>query len=120
LEHFEQKKDYAMFCPAGETSFDEVAELVSRAVLQCRRQKVRKLLIDSTGLPGFHPPRMIERYNFAARIARNSASQVKIAHVASPAWVRSGKFSTMVAKNWGLDAKNFRSSPKALKWLLAE
>jgi len=118
LAHFQQKRAYAVFCPVGQVSFSEMAELMSRAVLRCRREKIDKLLIDSRGLPGFHPPLMFEQYNLAERIASDAKSQVKIAHVASPEWVRSGKFSVMVAKNRGLDAKNFNSEPEALEWLL--
>jgi hypothetical protein len=118
LEQFKQKRDYALLCPVGQVSFVEMAELMSRAVLRCRQKKIKKLLIDSTRLPGFHPPAMAERYNLAERIATGAKSMVKIAHVASSEWVRSGKFSLEVAKNRGLDAKNFRSEREALKWLL--
>jgi hypothetical protein len=120
LEHFEPKKGYAVFCPTGEVSFNEMAELVHRAVLLCRKQKIKKLLIDSTELRGFHPPGISERYNLAERMAQEAASLVKIAHVASLEWVRSGKFGVEVARNRGLDAKNFNSEPEALKWLLKE
>jgi hypothetical protein len=118
LAHFKKEQGYAVFCPAGEVSFDEMAELLNRAVVLCRRQKIKKLLIDSTELHGFHPPGISERYNLAERIAQEAASLVKIAHVASPEWVRSGKFGVEVARNRGLDAKNFYSEPEALKWLL--
>jgi len=120
LDHFKKEKGYAVFCPVGELSFDEMAHLMSRAVVLCRRQKIKKLLIDSTELRGFHPPEISERYNLAERIAQEAASLVKIAHVASPEWVRSGKFGVEVARNRGLDAKNFDSEPEALKWLLKE
>jgi hypothetical protein len=56
LEHFKPKKAYALFCPVGQVSFDEMAELISRAVLRCRREKITKRLIDSRGVPGFRPP----------------------------------------------------------------
>ena len=118
LEHFEQKKEYAVFCPVGQASFAEVSELISRAVLRCRKEKIEKLLIDSTGVPKFRPPDMAERFKLAARIASDAESLVKIAHVASPEWVRSGKFGLMVAKNRGLDAKNFTLETAAVKWLL--
>ena len=118
LEHFERKKEFAVFCPVGQASFDEVSELISRAVLRCRKEKIEKLLIDSTEVPKFRPPDMSERFKLAERIASDAESSVKIAHVASPEWVRSGKFSVMVAKNRGLDANNFHSEPEALKWLL--
>jgi hypothetical protein len=48
LEHFEPKPGYAMFCPTGVFSFEEMAHLLSRAVFFCRRQKIGKLLIIST------------------------------------------------------------------------
>ena len=118
LEHFEQKKEYAVFCPVGEASYAEGVDLISRAVLRCRRQKIEKLLFDSTGLARFRPPGMSEQYNLAERIASDAKSLVKIAHVASQAWIRSGKFGVIVAKNRGLEVKNFRSEPEALKWLL--
>jgi len=51
LEHFERKKEFAVFCPVGQASFDEVSELISRAVLRCRKEKTEELLIDSTGVP---------------------------------------------------------------------
>jgi hypothetical protein len=120
LAHFKKEKGYAVFCPAGEVSFDEMAELVSRAVFLCRRQKIKKLLIDSTELHGFKTPGISERYTLAERMAQEAASLVKIAHVASPEWVRSGEFGMEVARNRGLDAKNFNSEPEALKWLLKE
>jgi len=118
LEHFEVKKEYAVFCPVGQASFAEVSELMSRAVQRCRKENIAKLLIDSTGLPGFQPPGVAERYNLAERIAADAASSVKIAHVASPKWVRSGKFAVTVARNRGLDVEIFRSAATALEWLL--
>jgi hypothetical protein len=118
LEHFELKNEYAMFRPVEPASFAEVAELMRRAVLRCRKEKIAKLLIDSTGLPGFQPPGIAERFNFVERISANAKSSVKIAHVASPKWVRSGKFAVTVAKNRGLDAENFHSAATAIKWLL--
>ena len=118
LEHFELKKEHAVFCPVGQTSFDEMADLISRAVLRCRQKKIEKLPIDSTGMSGFHPPGIAERYNFVERISSHAKSSVKIAHVASPKWVRSGKFAVTVAKNRGLDAENFHSAATAIKWLL--
>ena len=118
LEHFELKKEHAVFCPVGQTSFDEMADLISRAVLRCRQKKIEKLLIDSTGMSGFHPPGIAERYNFVERISSHAKSSVKIAHVASPKWVRSGKFAVTVAKNRGLGAENFLSAATAVAWLL--
>ena len=118
LEHFEQKGAYARFCPVGHASFAEGIELISRAVLYCRKQKIQKLLIDSRGLPEFRPPGLADQYNLAERIAADAQSLFTIAHIASPDWLRFGKFGLTVAKNRGLEAMNFRSETEALKWLL--
>ena len=118
LEHFERKPGYAVFFPVGEFSFDELAHLISRAVVRCRRQKIGKLLIISTGASGFHSAGIAEQYNFAEQIAADAASLVKIAHVASPEWVRSGDFRVMVAGNRGLELENFNAESAALEWLL--
>jgi hypothetical protein len=118
LEQFEEKESYAVFRPVGEIPFPTFADLLSRAVLLCHEKKIEKLLVDSTGLTGFASPGLIERFNLAERIALDARASVKIAHVAHPEWVRSGKFSVMVAKNRGLAGKNFYSESEALKWLL--
>ena len=118
MEHFKLTKEYAVFCPVGQASFAEVSELLGRAVLRCRKEKIKKLLIDSTGLPEFQPPDLAERYNLAARIASDAAASVKVAHVASRSWMRSGDFGLQVARNRGLDVMNFDSAATALEWLL--
>jgi hypothetical protein len=92
--------------------------LISRAVLHCRQLKIEKLLIDSRGLPDFRPPAMAEQYNLVERIAADAQSLVTIAHVASPDWIRFGKFGLVVARNRGLDVMNFSSEAEALQWLL--
>jgi hypothetical protein len=118
LEHFEQKKEYAVFCPIGEFSFDEMAHLISRAVVRCRRQKIGKLLIITTGASGFHSAGIAEQYNYIEGIASDAASLVKIAHVANPIWVRSRKFRVLIAENRGLELENFNAESAALEWLL--
>ena len=118
LEHFEQKKEYAMFCPVGEFSSDEMAHLICRAIVRCRKQKIKKLLIISTGASGFHSAGIGEQYDYAEQIASAAATFVKIAHVANPIWVRSREFRVMVAKNRGLELENFHAESAALEWLL--
>jgi hypothetical protein len=112
LDHFELKRDYAVFCPVGELSFDEMAHLISRAVIRCRRQKIGRLLIITTGASGFHSAGIAEQFNYVEGIASDAVSFVKIAHVASPIWVRSRKFRVLMAENRGLELETFiRSQP---------
>jgi hypothetical protein len=118
LEYFEQKKEYAVFCPVGEFSSDEMAHLINRAVVRCRKQKIEKLLIISTGASGFQSAGIGEQYDYVEQIASAAATFVKIAHVASPIWVRSRDFRVIVAKNRGLELENFQAESAALEWLL--
>jgi len=112
-------KGYATLRPGGKLSFAGMARLMHQAVVRCRRRKIPRLLIDSTGLPDLSPPSLAGRFELAARIATAAGGAVKIAHVASPAWNRDGKFSTVVARNRGLTARSFRTERAALRWLLA-
>ena len=118
LEHSKKKEGYAVFCPVGEFSFDEMAHLISRAVVRCRKQKIEKLLIISTGASGFQSAGIAEQYDYVEQIASDAASLVKIAHVANPIWIRSRDFRVMVAKNRGLELENFQAESAALEWLL--
>ena len=118
LEHFKKKEGYAVFCPVGEFSFDEMAHLISRAVVRCRKQKIEKLLIISTGASGFQSAGIAEQYDYVEQIASDAASLVKIAHVANPIWVRSRDFRVTVGENRGLELDNFQAESAALEWLL--
>jgi hypothetical protein len=118
LRHFEQKQGYALFCPVGKLSFDEMAELFSQTVIHCRKHKIGKLLFDSTRLPQFQPPGISKEFNLAAQIAAASASLVKIAHVDTRKWIHWGEFTVIVANNRGLNIENFQSASAALEWLL--
>ena len=118
LEHFKKKEGYAVFCPVGEFSFDEMAHLISRAVVRCRKQKIEKLLIISTGASGFNSARIAEQYDYVEQIASDAASLVKIAHVANPIWVRSRDFRVTVGENRGLELEYFQVESAALEWLL--
>ena len=104
-----------MFCLVGQDSGAEVSELMSRAVLLCRKEKIAKPLMDSTSLPGFQPPGISERYKLAERIASGAASLVKPANGAKQKWFRSGKCAVTVAKNRGLDAENFHAAATAVE-----
>ncbi len=92
--------------------------MISLAVLRCRGRRIQKLLIDTRELAGFKPPGATEQFALAERIAADAKSLVTIAHLASPDWIKLGKFGLVVAKNRGLDAMNFSSEAEALKWLL--
>src|ERR1019366_4975097 len=74
LEHFDLKKEYAVFCPVRQASFAEASELMSRAVLHCRQENIAKPLIDSTGLLGFQPPGITEQFNVVECISSNAKS----------------------------------------------
>jgi hypothetical protein len=55
LALFELTRKDAMFCPAGQASFAETSEPMSRVLLRCRKEKMAQPLIDLTGLCKFPP-----------------------------------------------------------------
>jgi hypothetical protein len=118
LECLELKQGYAVLSPVGAFSFDEITHLLSRAVVYCRRRTIGKLMFISIGASGFQSAGIAEQYGYVEKFASDSASLVKIAHVASPKWVHSGKFRITAAKNRGLELGNFKAESAALKWRL--
>jgi len=68
-----------VFCPVDRPRFAEVSELISRAVLRCRKEKIEKLLIDSTGCSGFHQPGILNDDNLAEhRLEQNHCSRLRM------------------------------------------
>ncbi len=69
LQHFEIKDDHAEYRPVGDVSLSEAVQMVSSALALAREQHIRKLLVVTTGLTGFKPPLVVDRYEDALHLA---------------------------------------------------
>jgi len=109
--------DCACYRPAGEVSLDEAVELVDRAVVFVRERRIPKLLINATGLTGFAPPSLPDRYFAARRFATSAQGIVQLALVVSAKIIDPEKFGVTVARNAGMNVDVFAAEPEALTWL---
>lgn len=117
-ERFEIGEGHAIHRPEGHVSFQEALELLSQAIIYCRENGIRRLLIDTTKLTGFPPPVTAERFSMGERLARDARAAVKVAMVARPELLDPSRFGMTVARNRGLFSNAFSSESEAWKWLL--
>lgn len=119
-EHMEIKAGYAHYAPKGVVTLEEGIALVTEAIRFCRFQKISRLLVDSTGLTGFPPPLIHERYWSAQEWAHAAKGALDLAMVAKEENLDPQRFGVLVAKNAGLNAHASSSLEECLAWLLAQ
>lgn len=118
-QHFSIVDDHAEYRPVGTVSIQQMVELVDSAITFARDQQLRKLLVDTSGLTGFEPPTIVERYYFIQKWASVASGAVVMAMVAQPEMIEPEKFGVTVAANRGLRSDIFEaaSEEEALSWL---
>lgn len=107
----------ACYRPAASVALGEAVELIDRAIAFARDQGLDESLVDITGLTGFDPPTLAERYSLIQQWAETAAGRLRLAMVARPEMVDPQKFGVTVAANRGLVADVFTSEPEAEAWL---
>lgn len=117
-DHFEIGDGHAIHRPEGSVSFHEAGELLSQAVVYCRENEIRRLLIDTTRLTGFGSVGTADRFAIGETLARAAMAAVKVAMVVRPELLDPELFGITVARNRGLFSNAFTSESEALKWLL--
>jgi len=117
LEYFEIIDDRADYRPVGDVLLSEMVQMVTSALVFARERKIRKLLVVTTGLTGFKPPLVVDRYYFIREWAKASGHSVRTALVARPEMIDSRKFGVTVAANNNFIANIFSSEDEALTWL---
>jgi len=117
-EHFEVMEGYCCYRMSGHGPLAEAASKVIEVIAFTREQRMRNLLIDTTGWTGHKSPGTLERYTFAQAFAEAARCQVKVAMVLRPEMMDPDKFEATVARNRGLVGDVFDSEKDALAWLL--
>jgi len=92
--------------------------VLSRAIVYCRENGIRRLLIDTTKLTGFGSLGTAERFAIGERLARDARAAVKVALVGRPEVLDPSRFGMTVARNRGLFLSTFSSESEAWEWLL--
>lgn len=117
LRYFEIVGDHAEYRPSGHVSLSQMVQLVASALVFAREQHIRELLVVTTGLTGFKPPPIADRYYFIQEWAKASGHIVRLALVARPEMIDGQKFGVTVAANNDFVANIFASEAEALAWL---
>ena len=117
-EHFEVMDGYCCYRLQGHGPLEEAAGKVIEVITFSRQQKMRNLLVDTTGWTGHKSPDTLERYYVAQAFAEAAHGEVKVAMVVRPEMMDPDKFEVTVAKNRWLVGNVFDSEKDALAWLL--
>jgi hypothetical protein len=116
--HFEVFPDHAECRLVGRANLQEAAQMITAAIVHAREQDQRNLLLDITGLTGFAPPGVGQRFFFFEEWARAARARVRVAFVARPEMIDSRKFGITVAANNNFTAEAFTSTAEAMAWLV--
>ncbi len=115
--HFKILEGYSVFRPTGKVTLEQAVQWGVAALTYAREQHIRKLLVVTTGLYGFEPPSLGDRYFYTLELAKAAQGQVCVAAVIRPEMKDPQKFGTIVAQNAGFRLKAFESEDEALAWL---
>ena len=113
---FEVLGTRAFYRPTGVMTFPRAVELVATALERARELGLGDILLNTSGLSGFDPPGVFERYAMVTRWAR-SAGGVRIAIVARPAFIDHQRIGVLIAHNRGVSTEVFIDEPSALAWV---
>ena len=116
-DHLEVVDGRGYFRPIGSMSLEAAAELVTVALAHARAHGIKELLVNATGLTGFPPPTLSERYVIVENWARVARGAVRVAIVLRPEYIDPNKFGVTVAFNRRLVADVFEVEEPALAWL---
>lgn len=112
------EENYACYRPVTEVTFAGGLSMVENAVRFCVENETRNLLLEVTGLTGFAPPTLAERYFGIEQLASIAAGKLKIAEVDREEQLDPSHANTLIAANRGLEFKVFTDESAAIEWLL--
>jgi hypothetical protein len=117
MEGFAMDEGRAVYRPVGSVSFKQMVALVRAAIAAARSNGARDLLIDATGLTGFHSPNTSKRFFAVEEWAKEARGIVPLALVARPEMIDPARFGVTVGANRGLDSNIFPTETEARAWL---
>lgn len=114
---FEIVATRGFYHPVGRVTLEQGVELIAQALSRARELGLDDVLVNITGLSGFEPPRVFDRYDMFTKWVKCARSFLRVAFVARPEFIDSQKIGTLIAQNRGLSADVFASEAAALAWL---
>ena len=117
IEQFEVVGGRGYFRPQGTVSYEECVRMTGAALRHAREQGLSEVVLNLTGLGGFAPPKLSDRYALISGWAGVLGGSARLAVVVRPEFVDPGKFGVNVAANRGLESDVFVSESAADAWL---
>lgn len=114
---FEIVATRGFYHPVGRVTFEQGVELITQALLRARALGLDDIVVNITGLSGFEPPGVFERYDMVTKWVKCARTFLRVAFVAQPGHIDSQKIGMLIAQNRGLSADVFASEAAALVWL---
>lgn len=102
---------------SGGHGLQQSVQTIVEAIAAAGEQGLRALLVDLLEAQGFNPPSVTERHCMVRAWAEAAQGMLRVAIVASPAFVDPNKFGVIAAANFGLVGDVFNSEAEALAWL---
>ena len=109
--------DHAAYRLLGEYSFDATVDMIDEAIAYCKANDIRGLLVDITGVIGFPPPSMMQRFQFATQWSATAAGRVCLCVIAPPEMIDDDRIGVTMATNRGLQSAVFTDESEAIQWL---
>jgi hypothetical protein len=116
-DHLQVRDGICEFRPTGESSLVDAVGLITQAIAHCRRERIQKLLVVTTGLTGVSIPTLVDRFLMMEEWAREAKGMLAAVMVISPEYIHPQKFGVQVAKEFGFVVDVFSSEPDATAWL---
>ena len=117
-DNLEFMEGYCRYRLSGHGSLPEAATKVIEVIAFCKKQGIRRLLVDVTNWTGHEKPSAAERFDWGEMFAAAAGPTVKAALVARRELMDPEKFEVTVATNRGMVGNVFDSEKDALEWLL--
>ena len=117
-QYFQMADGYACYRPVGEVSLPEAIDRISQAIAHAREHKIKKLLVNITGLTGIDPLGTWDRFYMSERFAQDAKASLIGVMVAPAERIDPRKFGVTVARNRGLFSNIFSTEEEAVTWLL--
>jgi hypothetical protein len=114
---FEIVATRGFYHPVGRVTFEQGVELITQALLRARALGLDDIVVNITGLKGFEPPGVFERYDMVTKWVKCVRTFLRLAFVARPEYIDAQKIGMLIAQNRGLSADVFASEAAALAWL---
>jgi hypothetical protein len=117
MNGFETAATRGFYHPVGRVTFEQGVELIAQALSRARALGMEDIVVNVTGLSGFEPPRVFDRYDMITKWVKCARSFLRVAFVAPSGLIDSQKIGVLIAQNRGVSADVFASEASALAWL---